>query len=643
MAKKQVAPYGSWKSPITSDLIVAGTVKLDQLVLDGEAVYWTEGRPSESGRYTIVKWTPGGGREEMTPAGFNVRTRVHEYGGGAFTVDEGPIYFSNFVDQQLYRQYPDNEPEPITPMGPFRFADSVIDRQRNRLICVREEHGPGQEPVNTLVSLDLNKNEHEGLVLVSGNDFYAWPRLSPDGRRLVWLTWNHPDMPWDGTELWLGEFSPDGSLANVTMVAGGPNESILQPEWSPDGVLHFVSDRTNWWNLYRWHDGHVEALCEMEAEFGRPQWLFGQSTYGFESATSVICAYTQHGLWRLARLDTQTGTLSNIETPYSSIDQIHVDNGFAYFIGGSATRPGAIIRLDLNMVEMSVLRHSVNLSVEPGYLSTPEPIQFPTENGLAAYGIYYPPRNQDYEAPEGERPPLVVMSHGGPTSATSTMLNLEKQFFTSRGLAVLDVNYRGSTGYGRDYRQQLYGQWGIADVEDCINGARYLVNKDLVDGNRLAIRGGSAGGYTTLCALTFHDTFSAGASYFGVSDLELLAKETHKFESRYLDKLVGPYPEARDRYVERSPIHFSDRITCPLILFQGLEDEVVPPNQAQKMFEAVRAKELPVAYLAFAGEQHGFRRAENIKRVLDAELYFYGKVFGFELATPSEPVPIENL
>ena len=641
--RKQFRPYGSWDSPVTSDLIVASVIKLDQIVVDGEAVYWTEERPSESGRSVIVRWTPAGGREEMTPAGFSVRTRVHEYGGGAFTVDEDTIYFSNFIDQRLYRQYPDNEPEPITPLASFRFADGVVDKQRHILICVREEHTPGQEPTNVLVSLDLDQDKDEGQIVVSGNDFYASPCLSPDGRQLAWLTWNHPNMPWDGTELWVGEFSPEGSLLNRRLVSGGPNESIFQPEWSPDGVLHFISDRNNWWNLYRWRQDRIEPLHEMKAEFGRPQWLFGTSTYDFEAADAIVCTYTQNGLWYLARLNTRSGELENIDTPYTSIRQIRVRDGFAYFIGGSATRPDAIVRLDLNTGKTTVLRQSVNLSVDPSYLSTPEPVEFPTEKGLTAYGIYYPPQNRDHDAPAAERPPLVVMSHGGPTSATSTTLNLERQFFTSRGLAVLDVNYRGSTGYGRAYRQSLYSHWGIADVQDCINGARYLAQQGKVDGSRLAIRGGSAGGYTTLCALTFHDVFSAGASHFGISDLEMLAKETHKFESRYLDNLVGPYPEASGRYVERSPIHFVDRISCPLILFQGLEDEVVPPNQAQKMFEAVRNKELPVAYLAFAGEQHGFRQAENIKRALDAELYFYGKVFGFELATAVEAVAIENL
>jgi dipeptidyl aminopeptidase/acylaminoacyl peptidase len=644
MSEREVAPYGSWKSPITSDLIVAGSIKLGQIALAGEAVYWVEERPSENGRNAIARWTPDGVIEDLTPAGFNVRTRVHEYGGGAFTVHNDTIYFANFVDQRVYRQEPHSEPEPITPMAALRFADFVLDGLRGRLICVREDHtAADQEAVNTLVGLDLAGDEAGGQVLVAGHDFYASPRLSPDGRQLAWLTWNHPNMPWGGTELWLADLNPAGVLENAGLIAGGPAESIFQPEWSPDGILYFVSDRTGWWNLYRWYNGQVEPLQEMAAEFGRPQWQFGMSTYAFASADTIICAYTQQGEWRLARLGIPTRALTPIETPYTHISQLQVGDGVAVFHGASATIPGSIIRLDLAGGQAEVLRRSVNLTVDPGYLSTPQAIEFPTANGLTAFAFYYPPQNQDCAAPPDERPPLLVISHGGPTGATTTSLNLGIQYWTSRGFAVLDVDYGGSSGYGRAYRLRLNGQWGIVDVADCINGARHLVAQGLVDGRRLAIRGGSAGGYTTLCALTFHDVFTAGASHFGISDIEALAKETHKFEARYLDNLIGPYPERRDLYLARSPIHFVDGINCPLILFQGLDDTVVPPSQAEKMFLAVRDKELPVAYLAFAGEQHGFRQAENIKRVLDAELYFYSKVFNFELPTAVKPVPIENI
>jgi len=644
MAEPKVAPYGSWKSPITSDLIVSETIGLGQIALDDEDIYWTEMRPAEGGRCVVVRRSPDGQTADVTPPPFNARTRVHEYGGGAFVVADGTVYFSNFTDQRLYHQAPGADPRPITPAAALRYADGVRDRRRGRMICVREDHtDAGREAVNTLVSLNLDGGDG-GQVQVSGNDFYSSPRLSPDGSRLAWLTWNHPNMPWDGTELWVGEIREDGSLGRTQRVSGGVDESIFQPEYSPDGTLYFVSDRTGWWNLYRWHDGRIEPLCEMEAEFGVPQWLFGMSTYAFESAGRIICTYTQQGTWHLASLDTATGELEVIDTPYTSIGFLRAAPGRVLFLAGSPTEPPSLVQLDLATRELEVLRRSSEVTIDPEYLSMPQAIEFPTEQGLTAHGFFYVPKNRDYVAPPDERPPLLVISHGGPTGATSSTLSLLMiQYWTSRGIAVLDVNYGGSTGYGRAYRLRLEGQWGIVDVDDCVNNARYLVERGEVDADRLAIRGGSAGGYTTLCALTFRDVFKTGASYFGVSDLEALAKETHKFESRYLDGLIGPYPERRDLYRERSPINFVERLTCPVVFFQGLEDKIVPPNQAEMMVEALRDKGLPVAYVPFEGEQHGFRRAENIKRGLDAELYFYSKILGFELADPVEPVPIENL
>jgi dipeptidyl aminopeptidase/acylaminoacyl peptidase len=643
MSEPTAAPYGSWRSPITADLIVAETIRLGLIGLDGDDLYWSEMRPAEGGRYVVVRRTPDGRTADVTPPPFNARTRVHEYGGGATVVADGTIYFSNWEDQRLYRQDPGGQPRPITPEAELRYADGVVDRGRGRMVCVREDHTvAGREAVNAIVSLALDGNG-DTQVLASGNDFYAAPRLSPDGTHLAWLTWNHPNMPWDGTALWVGELRADGSLGRAERVAGGLDESIFQPEWSPEGVLHFVSDRTGWWNLYRWHDGRVEPLAEMAAEFGLPQWVFGMATYGFASAERIICAYTERGTWHLAGLNTATGRLTPIDTPYSEIGTVRAERGRAVLLAGSPTEPTSLVQLDLATGQVEVLRRSSGVPVDPGYLSPPQPIEFPTEDGLSAHAFFYPPRNRDYVAPSGERPPLLVISHGGPTGATSSTLDLGIQYWTSRGIGVLDVNYGGSTGYGRIYRQRLEGRWGVVDVDDCANSARYLVQRGAVDGNRLIIRGGSAGGYTTLCALTFRDVFQAGASYYGVSDLAALAQETHKFESRYLDRLVGPYPERADLYRERSPIHFTDRLSCPVIFFQGLEDPVVPPSQAESMVEALRAKGLPVAYVPFEGEQHGFRRAEHIKRALEAELYFYARVFGFELAEPVEPVPIENL
>jgi len=580
---------------------------------------------------------------DVTPLPFNARTRVHEYGGGAFAVADGTVYFSNFADQRLYRQDRGARPMPITPEVDLRYADGVIDRRRGRMICVREDHSNTRgEAVNTIVGVNV-AGLHEGDVLVAGNDFYSSPRLSPDGSRLAWLTWNHPNMPWDGTELWVGELEDDGSISGAELVAGGLDESIFQPEWSPDGVLHFVSDRSGWWNLYCWRDKRVEPLVDTEAEFGRPQWLFGMTSYAFQSAGRIICAVGRRGAWQLASLETASRRLKLIETPYSEIVGLRASPGRVVFFAGSPTEEMSVVQLDVALSRVEVLRSSSDVVVDTRYLSSPEPIEFPTEKGLTAHALFYPPRNGDYAAPSGERPPLLVRCHGGPTSAVSSALNLGTQYWTSRGIAVLDVNYGGSTGYGRAYRKRLEGQWGVVDVDDCVNGARYLVGRGDVDGERLAIAGGSAGGYTTLCALTFRDVFKAGASHFGVSDLEGLARETHKFESRYLDGLIGPYPERAGLYRQRSPINFIDRLSRPVIFFQGLEDKVVPPNQAEQVVEALRAKGVPVAYLAFEGEQHGFRRAENIRRALDAELYFYSRIFGFELAEPVEPVSVDNL
>lgn len=642
MDKPEIAPYGSWVSPITADLIVSRSVVLGQIELDQENIYWIEGRPQEGGRYVLVQYSSQGQMVDLTPPQFNVRTRVHEYGGGAFVVSEGTIFFSNFDDQRLYRQDPGGEPHPLTPAVDLRYADAAVDRPRSRLICVREDHTGSGEAVNTLVSLDMEQGG-VGQVIVSGNNFYASPRLNPDGTRLCWLTWNHPNMPWDGCELWVADVNADGSLGKSQKVAGGPEESIFQPEWSPDGTLYFVSDRSGWWNLYRRVDGRDEALAPMEAEFGTPHWNFAMYMYAFASARHLICIYTKDGKPHLARLDTQTLELEHLQTGYPDMFRVRADAEKAVFLAADVKTPWSVVRLDLNTKKIDVLRRAREIDFNPEYFSIPQAIEFPTENGLAAHGFYYPPHNPDFGAGTGELPPLVVKSHGGPTGSTSTAFRIDIAFLTSRGLAVLDVDYGGSSGYGREYRERLKGQWGVVDVDDCANGALYLAQQGLVDRERMAITGGSAGGYTTLCALAFKDIFKAGASHFGIGDLEIFVNDTHKFESRYLDSLIGPHPERLDLYKERSPINYTDQLNCAMILFQGMEDKIVPPNQAETMYAAVKAKGLPVAYLPFEGEQHGFRRAENIKRSLEAELYFYGKVFGFQPADKIEPVEIENL
>jgi dipeptidyl aminopeptidase/acylaminoacyl peptidase len=634
MSDCKTSPYGSWRSPITSDLIVQDSISLLDVLIDGGDVYWLEGRPREGGRSVLVRQNRDGSTADVNSAPLNARTRVHEYGGGAVCVAEGTAYFSNDKDQRLYRQSPGAAPTPLTPEpassdAQRRYADGLIDKRRNVWIGVREDHSDpehrGVNAVNTIVTVDLTRGG-PGEVLVSGCDFFSSPRLSPDGRRLAWLAWNHPNMPWVGTELWTADVADDERLTNHARIAGGDSESIFQPEWSPDGQLYFVSDRTDWWNLYRWQDGKAVAICPLAAEFGQPQWVFGMSTYAFADAQTIVCAYTQKGLGNLAILDVPTRRLTAIELPHTDFSAIRAHGNQVAFRAGSPVHPPSVVLLDLTTKSHQVLRSASPVADRPAikrYFTQVRPVQFDTSNGKTAFGLFYPPHNPDYRAPAGEKPPLLVKCHGGPTSACSSTLDLRIHYWTSRGIAVLDVNYGGSTGFGREYRERLQGTWGIVDVDDCINGAESLAQQGLIDRDRTVITGGSAGGFTTLAALTFRDFFKGGGSHYGVSDLEALDLDTHKFESRYNQWLIGDYPAQKELYQERSPVHFADRVKCPIIFFQGDEDRIVPPNQTEAMVNALRRSGIPVGYFLFAGEQHGFRKAENIKRALDAELDFY--------------------
>ena len=625
-------PYGTWTSPIAARTVAAGALRLGSVVLDGEDIYWIEGRPDDAGRNVIVKRSADGRIADVTPAGTNVRTRVHEYGGAASTVSRGIVYYAEFADQRLYRLEPGGTPVPLTPPGGgWFYADCSIDPSRHRLVCVREDHTAREdEPVTTLVSLPLAGPPAAGEVIVSGHDFYSTPRFSPDGSRLSWLAWRHPNMPWDGTELWVANVSGAGTLDQPRRVPADATDAIFQPGWSPNGTLYFVSDRTGWWNLYRVRDDRVEVVHAMEADFGRPQWQLGMSTWAFAGASRLVVSFQELGRWHLATIDVQTGRFTPVRTNLEPGENITASRSHAVFIGGAADAPDAVVRVDLETGSAETIRAASDMVIDTGYLSTPEPIEFPTDRGLTAHAFYYAPRNRDFTPPDNDRPPLIVISHGGPTASTSARLNLEVQYWTSRGFAVVDVNYGGSSGYGRAYRRRLNGQWGVVDVADCVNAAKHLTAQGQADPNRLAIRGRSAGGYTTLAALTFHPgVFKAGASYYGISDLEAMARETHKFESRYLDSLLGPYPAEREVYHARSPIHFVDRLSGPVIFFQGLDDRVVPPSQSRIMADALRAKGLPGALLTFEGEQHGFRKRDTIVSCLEAELDFYGAVFGF--------------
>ena len=626
----EVAPYGAWRSPWSAATVAAASLRLGALTLDEGALYWIESRPADGGRYVLVRRDADGLIEDVTPRELNVRTRVHEYGGGAYTVCDGVAYVANFSDQHLYRLRRGEVPEPVTAAGACFYADVVVDRARQQLFCVREDHGGSGEPVNTLVRIRLDGEPGTGEVIAAGHDFYSTPRLSPDGARLCWLAWRHPQMPWDGTELWLADVTPEGTLADARTIAGGPRESIYQPGWLADGTLCFVSDRDGWWRIYRWRDEQGVPLIRnapADAEFGRPQWVFGTSTWTGAGPDRMLVTYTREGNWRVASVHVPTGLLTDLPIDVAPADGLVADGQYAYFVGTSPSRVDAVVRVTLATSQVETLRAASDLAPDRGYVSLPEPVEFPTDGGRTAHAFLYPPRNRDFVAPRGERPPLIVISHGGPTTAAKPGFDLAIQYWTSRGFAVADVNYGGSTGYGREYRERLNGQWGVVDVGDVVNAARYLVNEGRADVRRLFIRGGSSGGYTTLAALTFYPgVFAAGASYYGISDIEVLAHDTHKFESRYLDSLVGPYPAMRDVYRARSPIHFVDRLSCALILFQGLEDKVVPPNQSQMMADAVKAKGLPVEYYTFEGEQHGFRRAATVERCLEAELAFYQRL-----------------
>jgi dipeptidyl aminopeptidase/acylaminoacyl peptidase len=650
-----VAPCGSWDSPIEAATVARAGRRLafPTIAADG-AVWWAEGRPAEGGRVVLMRRSPGAEPETVTPEATNVRTRVHEYGGSAWCL-AGPdlVVFVDFADQRLYRQRVGEEPVAISPQPPspgaHRYADMRPSPDGRSVVCVREREA-GDEPVNEIVLLPLDGSE-EPQVLASGRDFYSFPRISPDGAWLAWTCWDHPNMPWDGTELWVAPLQDSGE---ERLVAGGPEESIFQPEWGPDGRLHFVSDRDGWWNLYRarepgtelsGEEGALVQMTEQRADFGYPQWLFGGATYAFLANGAIVCVCCEQAEERLLLLQPEGWEPTDLELPFTSFGfpALSTQGGSVAFAAAGPESEPAIVLHDVERGKSEIIRSSSEEPVDHAYLSRPRPVEFPTGDGETAYGFYYPPANPEFEAPAGELPPLIIESHGGPTGHATPALTREFLYWTSRGIGVFDVNYRGSSGYGRAYRNKLRGNWGVADTEDCVNAALHLARQGEVDGARLAIRGSSAGGYATLCALTFHDSFAAGASYYGVADAEALAEDTHKFESRYLDRLIGPYPEQAELYRERSPINCVERLRAPVILFQGLEDEVVPPNQAETMVAALKRNGIPHAYLPFEGEQHGFRRAETNIRCLEAELYFYGRIMGFEPAGDPEPVEIDGL
>lgn len=648
-------PYGEWPSPISAEDVVAAAASPGDVRPVGDAVFWNESRPAEGGRIQIVRWRADGPTVDLLPDGWSARTRVHEYGGGAWLATAEWLYFSSWDDQRAYRlalgpDGADGDPEPIAPepdeRHAFRYADFDPTADGRYLVCVRERHD-GAEVHNEIVSLPADGSAPP-TVLVSGPDFVAAPRVSPDGASVAWLSWDHPDMPWDSTRLHVARLADDASVvSDERVVAGGPGESVIQPRWRADGVLHFLSDRTDWWNVHALDGDGITTVTNVAMDVGTPAWVFAMSRYAFLSDGRVVFAATDGGLDRLY-LANSTGAPTPLDLPYTEIASVVAHDRSVLFVGAGFESEAVVVALpvgDDGPGTARVIRPSRPLSVGPEWFSPGRPVSFPSgaDGARTAHALYYPPTNPDVDAPDDQAPPLLVLIHGGPTAMARARLDLAKQFWTTRGFAVVDVNYGGSTGFGRPYRDLLDGQWGIVDVEDCVAAATHLADQGLADPGRLCIRGGSAGGFTVLAAMVETNAFAAGASSYGVADLTALAEETHKFESRYLDGLVGPYPEAKDVYDARSPIRHVERLDRPLIVFQGLEDEIVPPNQSEMIVDALRAKGVPVAYLAFEGEQHGFRRSETVIEVLGSELAFYGRVLGFSPAGDLPEVQIDGL
>lgn len=644
MAEPQtILSYGSWPSPITAESLVEGSRGLGGPQKDGDHLYWLESRPEQGGRMTIMRWRQGGEPEELLPEPFNVRSRVQEYGGGSLLVADGRLWFSNYTDQRLYTFIPGEEPHPVTPEGELRFAGCRLDAPRNRLICIREDHRGSGEPVNSLVALPVD-GMGEGDVLFSGTDFVSAPRLSADFNRIAFTTWVHPNMPWDNTSLHSAGFDAGGGLDGLVTHNPESAESVIDPQWSSDNQLFALSDRDNWWRPYAVEGDNFSPVPTgmEEVEIGGPGWTIDSQYYQLLESGDMLVVARRGSVETLHVIDGKGGH-RQLDTGAVSYSAIAIDGNRLYVTAGFAEQPTALIAIDLQGSIVQVLRRSKDRGLEESWVPGYRQISFPVPGGAVAHGVYLAPQNPDVVAADGEAPPLIVSVHGGPTASAGASYNPGHYYWTSRGFAVLDLNYRGSTGFGRSYRQALYSNWGITDVQDAVAGAKWLAEQGLADPGRLIIRGGSAGGYTTLAAHAFHDVFATGASYFGVSDIEALARDTHKFESRYLDQLIGPYPERRDLYVERSPINHLKGFTAPLILLQGLDDPIVPPNQSEAIHAALKRSGVPTAYVAYEGESHGFRKAENLISSRQAELYFYGRVLGFVPADELPAIVIDNL
>ncbi len=650
MAMKKKSPFGSWESMITTDMISNSIIALGEISIDNDNIYWSEMRPSENGRTLLMCLNNNGEAKELLPKQFNIRNKVHEYGGGSFTVNNGKLFFIDSKKHGIFKIQIDKKIENIIPELIFEkdnmlFADFIYDDVNDCLFSVAEDQSGKGESKNMLVSITMDGQIN---IIASGADFYASPKLSPDKKHIMWIEWNHPNMPWDDTLLYQADIYYNGAaVINKKLIAGGDGSSVFQPEYSPNGDIFYVSDKSGFWNIYKISNEAIDdnkiTHYKFEFEFGMPHWVFSMRCYDFIDRDNIIATYADAGDWRLAVLNLKTGQLTDINLPWCSFDSLYCHNNIAYFIGGQKHMSPQVVSLNLLDHNHIILQNSNSQHINMDDISIAEKIKFPTENGLFAYGYLYKPKNAEYTGIDSELPPLIIKSHGGPTGQAGCSFSAKIQYWTNRGFAVFDINYGGSTGFGREYRERLYDNWGITDVDDCVNGAKYLVNNDIVDGDRLIITGGSAGGYTTLSALAFRDIFKAGCSSYGIGDLISLAEDTHKFESRYLDKLIGKWPDDADIYRQRSPINKPDNLNCPIIFLQGEDDKVVPPNQAEMMVNILRDKKIPVAYLLFEGEGHGFRKAKNISHAIEAELSFYAQIFNFSPAGNIKKIQIDNL
>ena len=641
--EKKIKPYGSWESPIHAKMLAESVLRFGNVALDDQYIYWSEASTKEAGRFVIIRWN-GETKEKITPTPFNIRSSVHEYGGAAFTAFQQTLYFCHHKDQGFYAFSKKGEITLLAQEKHVRYAHPLFDPKRGQIYLIKESHRPSEEVKNQLICIDAKEKKKEKIIH-HGHDFYSSLTLSHEGSQLAFLSWDHPQMPWDGTTLWLGNLDEEGGLKELRPIAGGPNESIFQPRFGRDGILYFISDRTGFWNLYDYKKQKITPCFPIEADLGMPQWILGQSRYDFictKTDLKIPCIYTRQGIDFLGIIDPKKKALQTLEFPYTSYQNLHVFKNTLFFQAASPTESSALIAYDLTKNRRQKIRSSISFSIDPDYLSLPQHLTFLSEKKEKAFAFFTPPKNKEFIGPSHKQPPLIVKSHGGPTAHVNSSLNLETQFFTSRGFAVLEVNYGGSSGYGRQYRERLKNNWGIVDVLDCIHGANYLVQQKMVDPKKIAIKGRSAGGYTALCGLAFHTTFRLGVCYYGVSDLEALAKKTHKFESHYLESLIGPYPKEKKKYEQRSPLNHLNTLSAPLLLLQGEEDPIVPPSQSEMIYFGLKNHKSPVAYLLFKKEAHGFRNAQTLIQALHAELYFYSRFFEFPLSEPIPPIPIHS-